>query len=186
MTPSLPHGQLTVPPPLLYNPFETIDPPFLPPENYVILQNPPHPTPPTLLPSSQTNARPSERRKAPTKKMQIPTSVPVYTEPATFLRSFGCCMWSELLSWHKTVSFTAGSTFIDLHLSSMTHRFLQWESIRLPTKSVIFAITWPTNSCPPICSKNFTRLISTKRDRKMLAFIYYCNSHTFQHKSISI
>lgn len=102
--PSLPHWQLIVPP-LLYTPSETIDPPFIPPENYVILQNPPHPTPPTLLPSSQTKARPSERRKAPTKKMQIPTSVPVYTEPATFLRSFGCCMWSEVLSWHKTVSF---------------------------------------------------------------------------------
>lgn len=141
MTPSLPHGQLTVPLPSFILRLRQLIPPFLPPENYVILQNPPHPTPPTLLPSSQTKARPSERRKAPTKKMQIPTSVPVYTEPATFLRSFGCCMWSELLSWHKTVSFTAGSTFIDLHLSSMTHRFLQWESIRLPTKSVIFAIT---------------------------------------------
>ena len=52
--PSLPHWQLIIPP-LLYTPSETIDPPFIPPENYVILQNPPHPTPPTLLPSSQGN-----------------------------------------------------------------------------------------------------------------------------------
>ena len=55
----------------------------------------------------------------------ILTSVPLYIKPAVGFRSFGCCNWSESLSWHIISFFSRGTMLIDVHLSSIVHQFLQ-------------------------------------------------------------
>ena len=115
----------------------------------------------TQLLSHLTEQQQHDKRKT---QFKILTSVPLYIKPAIGFRSFGCCLWSESLSWHKTVSFITGPMLIDLHLLSMVHRFLQWLCICIPAYNVMFVITWPTSACPSICSKNLTRLQISRKE----------------------
>jgi len=74
------------------------------------------------------------------------TSVPLYVKPSRGLTSSGCWMSSELLNWHKTLSFIGGPMLIDTQLLSIVHRPLQ-ES-RIPVFKDIFLITWPCRAYP--------------------------------------
>ena len=87
----------------------------------------------------------------------ILTSVPLYIKPAVGFRSFGCCSWSESLSWHIISSFSLGTMLIDVHLSSIVHQFLQWLYICIPTDNEMFLKTWPINAYPSIGSRNLRR-----------------------------
>ena len=91
-------------------------------------------------------------------KLFIFTSIFLYMKPAADFRSSGCCTWSESLSWHKTLSFFSGSMFIDVHLSSIAHQFLQWLFICIPIGNEMFFKTWPTNAYPVIGFRNLSRL----------------------------
>ena len=97
-----------------------------------------------------------ERYKA-DEQQTILTFVPLYIKPAVGFRSFGCCSWSESLSWHIISSFSRGTMLIDVHLSSMVHQFLQWLYICIPTGNEMFLMTWPINANPSIGSRNLRR-----------------------------
>ena len=87
----------------------------------------------------------------------ILTSVPLYIKPAVGFRSFGCCNWSESLSWHIISFFFRGTMLIDVHLSSIVHQFLQWLYICIPTGNEMFLMTWPISAYPCIGSRNLRR-----------------------------
>ena len=56
--------------------------------------------------------------------------MPLYPQPCLGLRCCGCCMWSESLRLHTTLSFTGGPMFTDTHLLSIAH--LWWHGVYTP------------------------------------------------------
>ena len=64
-------------------------------------------------------------------------------------------MWSESLSWQRTLSFVGGPMLIDTQVSSTAHRSLQVSCI--PTLNDIFLNTWPSRAKPSTDVANFRR-----------------------------